>query len=244
VGLGGKHFLVDAGISGKRIENALYKMNVRNISGIFITHEHRDHITGAGIMARRFKVKLYATPLTWRYFASSRCLGELNAEQINVIEPDKPIDVNGVTVKAFAIPHDAAQPVGYTFEAGGKKVATATDLGCVTDTVKKNLKGSNVILLESNHDPEMLKNGPYHYSLKRRVAGSNGHLSNSEAGTLLAEVAGEKLEHVFLAHLSEDNNTQMLAHDTVKRILDGNNITVKNLVVADRHTPGQVVHCM
>ncbi|MCL2286494.1 MAG: MBL fold metallo-hydrolase [Firmicutes bacterium] len=241
VGLGGRHFLVDAGVSGKRIENVLFKMNVRNISGIFITHEHRDHIAGAGVMARRFKVNLYATPLTWRYFAANRSLGELNAEQIKVIEPDKPIDVGGVTVKAFNISHDAAQPVGYTFETKGKKIATATDLGCATDTVRDNLKGSNVILLESNHDPVMLKNGPYHQALKQRVASTRGHLSNADAGVLLAEVADDKLEHVFLAHLSEDNNTQMLAFDTVQRILEGNNVKIKNLTVAERHTPGNVV---
>jgi len=243
VGLGGQHFLVDAGVSGKRIENALFTMNVRNISGIFLTHEHRDHIVGAGVMARRFKIDLYATPLTWRYFAANRSLGELNAEQIKVIEPEKPINVGGVKVTAFDIKHDAAQPVGYTFEAIGKKVATATDLGCATDTVRKHLKGAQVILLESNHDPVMLKNGPYHQGLKQRVASSHGHLSNADAGVLLTEVAGAELEHVFLAHLSEDNNTQILAHDTVKRILDGNNVAIKNLTVADRHTPGPVVSC-
>jgi len=243
VGLGGRYFLVDAGISGKRIENALFQMNVRNISGLFITHEHGDHVAGAGIMARRHKVNLYATPLTWRYFAANQSLGALEASQIKVIEPGKPIDVDGVKITAFDIQHDAAQPVGYTFEACGKKIATATDLGCATDTVRAYLKGSHIILLESNHDTEMLKNGPYHQALKDRVAGPRGHLSNADAGVLLAEVAGEELEHVFLAHLSEDNNTQMLAYDTVKRILDGYDVKVKNLTVSERHTPGQVVRC-
>ncbi|MCL1788065.1 MAG: MBL fold metallo-hydrolase [Defluviitaleaceae bacterium] len=243
IGIGGQHFLVDAGVSGKRIENAMFQMNVRELGGIFLTHEHRDHIAGAGVMARRFKVNLYATPLTWRYFAANRSLGELNAEQIKVIEPEKPINVAGVKVTAFDINHDAAQPVGYTFEALGKKIATATDLGCATDTVRKHLKGSQVVLLESNHDPVMLKNGPYHQRLKERVASTHGHLSNADAGVLLSEIACEKLEHVFLAHLSEDNNTHMLAHDTVKRILDGNNVKLKNLIVADRHMPGQVVRC-
>jgi len=243
VGVGGKHFLVDAGISGKRIEQALFKMNVRNISGIFITHEHRDHITGAGVMARRFKINLYATPFTWRYFAYNKSLGALDAEQIKVIEPEKPIDIDGVKITAFDISHDAAQPVGYTFEAAGKKVATATDLGHITDTVRSHLKGANIIMLESNHDPVMLKNGPYPYVLKQRVAGKHGHLSNADAGVLLTEVAGKQLEHIFLAHLSEENNTPMMAFDTVKRILDGNNIAIKNLVVAERHVPGRVVRC-
>ena len=235
--------MVDAGISGKRIENALFQMNVRDISGIFLTHEHRDHITGAGVMARRFKLKLYATPLTWRYFAYNKSLGALDAHQINVIEPNIPTDISGVTVTAFDICHDAVQPVGYTFQANGKKISIATDLGCVTESVKNHLRGSNIILLESNHDPTMLKNGPYHYALKERVASENGHLSNAEAGMLLAEIADDNLEHVFLAHLSDDNNTQFLAYDTVQRILDANNIHIKTLAVADRHKPGMVVSC-
>ena len=122
VGLGGQYFLVDAGISGKRIEHALQLMNVRKLSGIFITHEHRDHIAGAGVMARRFKLSLYATPLTWRYFSRTNSLGALDMEQIKIIEPGKPFIIDGVTITAFDIPHDAAQPVGYTFEAGGKKL--------------------------------------------------------------------------------------------------------------------------
>jgi len=242
VGLGGQHFLVDAGVSGKRIQNALDQMNVRKISGIFITHEHRDHITGAGVLARRFKdIKLYATPLTWRYFAASRCLGELNMEQIKVIEPGKPVEIDGVTITAFDIPHDAAQPVGYTFQSKEGKIAVATDLGHATDTVRQYLKNSQIILLESNHDPVMLKNGPYYQSLKDRVASNLGHLSNAQAGMLLTEVAGPKLEHVVLAHASEENNTPFLAFDTVKRVLDGNSIKIKNLIVAERHSPGVIL---
>ena len=241
VGIGGQHFLVDAGISGKRIEQGLFNMGVRQIGGIFLTHEHRDHITGAGVMARRFKLNLYATPLTWRFFSNYKSLGELSMEQIKIIEPNKPFQVNGVTVTAFDIPHDAAQPVGYTFEAGGKKITTVTDLGYGTDTVKSYLKGSNIILLECNHDPHMLQNGPYHDNLKRRVASKQGHLSNAETGVLLAEIACDKLEYVFLAHLSEENNNPSLAYETVKRVLDGNNVKIKNLIVAERHSPGEVV---
>jgi len=243
VGLGGQYFLVDAGISGKRIEHALARMSVSKLSGIFITHEHRDHITGAGVMARRFKLNVYATPLTWRYFSRTKSIGELNMEQIKIVEPGKPFDVDGVTVTAFDIPHDAAQPVGYTFEFGDKKIAVATDLGHITDTVRAHLTDAQIILLESNHDPHMLKNGPYHQALKVRVAGKHGHLSNADAGILLAEVAGSRLEYVFLAHLSEDNNTRVLAYETVKRVLDGNNVSIKNLIVAERHSPGVVVKC-
>jgi len=243
VGFGQTRFLVDAGISGKRIENALFTANVRGIDGIFITHEHRDHITGAGIIARRLKTKIYATPLTWRFFAANRCLGPLDAWQINIIEPSKPVEICGVKVTAFDISHDAAQPVGFTFEAGGKKIACATDLGVATDSVKAHLKNAQIVLIESNHDPQMLKNGPYHYALKERVASDRGHLSNAQAGMLLAEITHDKLEYVFLAHASAENNTPFLAHDTVKRVLEGNDVYIKNIIVAERNKPGMVVRC-
>ena len=241
VGIGGQHFLIDAGISGKRIENALFQMNIHNLDGIFITHEHRDHITGAGVMARRFKLKLYATPLTWRFFANNQSLGALDASQIKVIEPDTPLDIGGVKITAFSTMHDAAQSVGYTFEAGTEKFAAATDLGCVTDTVRTHMKNAQIVMLESNHDPGMLQNGPYHQRLKDRVASEHGHLSNAEAGILLTDIAGDTLEHVVLAHLSEDNNMPRLAYDTVKRILDGKGINIKSLQVAERNKSGMVV---
>ena len=245
VGLNNQHFLVDAGISGKRIEHCLQEFNIRNLSGIFITHEHRDHITGAGVMARRFKVEIYATPLTWRYFLRHRAIGEIDERQVKFVEPGTPVVVGGVKVSAFDISHDAAQPVGYTFEslaAGAEKpekIAIATDLGHVTDLVRQHLQGAQIIVLESNHDPEMLAKGPYHRKLKERVASHRGHLSNAEAGMLLAEVDG--IEYVILAHLSDENNRPMLAFDTVKRILDGNGVKIKQLIVAERNHPGEML---
>jgi len=244
LGLAGQHFLIDAGVSGKKIEHALQKMNIRSLSGIFITHEHRDHITGAGVMARRFKIDIYATPLTWRYFMRHKSLGALDENQIKVIEPEKPLIIGGAEVTAFDIPHDASQPVGYVFRNvsnESEKMVIATDLGHATDTIKERLKNARVILLESNHDPEMLERGRYHRTLKMRVASNRGHLSNAQAGMLLAEVVVPGKTHVFLAHLSEENNTPMLAFDTVQRVLNGNNITVGRLEVAERNIPGEMV---
>ena len=252
VGLGGHHFLVDAGISGKRIEHALQemKLNAGDLSGIFITHEHSDHITGAGVLARRFNIPIYATPLTWRYFLRHNAIGSTKAfskDMIKHIEPGTSINVDNISVTAFDVSHDASQPVGYTFEikpegaSSIKKFAIATDLGHVTETVRFHLRGSNILMLESNHDPEMLEKGRYHASLKARVASKRGHLSNAEAGMLLTEIADENLEHVFLAHLSEENNNPMIAYDTVKRILDGNNINIKKLSIAERHQPGEFI---
>jgi len=143
-------------------------------------------------------------------------------------------------VTAFDVLHDASQPVGYTFEAADKKIAYATDLGKVTDVVTEHLRGANALLIESNHDVEMLQNGKYHPMLKARVAGPRGHLSNVTAGQLIAEVAWDGLKHVVLGHLSEENNRPMLAYDTVGRILDAHGIKA-TLTVADRHYLGEVV---
>ncbi|MCL2217937.1 MAG: MBL fold metallo-hydrolase [Defluviitaleaceae bacterium] len=243
LGLAGQHFLIDAGVSGKRIQHALYEKNIRSLSGIFITHEHRDHITGAGVLARRLGADVYATPLTWRYFLRHGVLGALDETRIKFIEPGRPVAIGGGSVEAFDIPHDATQPVGYTFCAGaaGEKLAFATDLGHATDVVKEHLKGARILLIESNHDPEMLEKSRYHRDLKIRVAGNRGHLSNAQAGKLLAEVIVPGYTHVFLAHLSEENNTPMLAFDTVKRVLSGNNIQPGRLEVAERHIPGELV---
>jgi len=241
IGAGEQHFLVDAGISGKRIENALFEMNIRSLDGIFITHEHRDHITGAGVMARRFKADIYATPLTWRYFIRHRTLGALNESQIKYIEPGQPLPLGETRVTAFDVPHDAIQPVGYTFNAGEKKIAIATDLGHATDTVVNELKDAEALVLESNHDVEMLEKGPYHRDLKIRVAGKRGHLSNAQAGMLISEVAVPGHTHVFLAHLSENNNNPMLAYDTVSRVLEGNEVSVGRLQVAERSIPGDLM---
>ncbi|MCL2387036.1 MAG: MBL fold metallo-hydrolase [Defluviitaleaceae bacterium] len=242
-----QHFLIDAGVSGKKIEHALQKFNINSLNGIFITHEHRDHITGAGVIARRLKADIYATPLTWRYFLRHKNLGTLTENQVKTIEPNKPLILGGAEVLAFDIPHDASQPVGYVFRpangnggGGFPKVAIATDLGHATDSIKEHLRDARLLILESNHDPEMLQRGRYHPTLKARVASNRGHLSNAQAGMLLAEISTPQT-HVILAHLSEENNTPMLAFDTVQRVLDGNNIKVAKLEIAERHIMGEVV---
>ncbi|MCL2839681.1 MAG: MBL fold metallo-hydrolase [Defluviitaleaceae bacterium] len=241
LGLAGKHFLIDAGVSGKRIQNALYDINVHSLDAIFITHEHRDHITGAGVLARKFKTDIYATPYTWRYFLRHGVIGTVKESQVKFIEQGCPVSVGNVEISAFDIAHDASQPVGYTFCCGFEKLAFATDLGHVTESVKEHLKGARILLLESNYDPEMLAKGRYHAILKERVASNRGHLSNAQAGMILAEVVVPSFTHVFLAHLSEENNTPMLAFDTVKRVLDANDVTVLHLEVAERHIPGELI---
>jgi len=240
VGLCGQHLLVDAGLSGKRIQLGLSHIDVQKPTAVFITHEHSDHISGAGVVARRFGIPIYATPLTWRYFLRHNKLGPIDETQVKHIFPGQPTMIGNIKVTAFDIQHDASQPVGYTIEAEGKKIAIATDLGKVTDTVLVHLKDAQILLLESNYDPEMLHKGKYHALLKERVASSRGHLSNADAGRLIADVAWDGLKHVVLGHLSEENNRPMLAYDTVGRIMDANKVKA-NLTVADRHYPSELI---
>ena len=241
VGFGGKHFLVDAGLSGKRIVKALERIGVDKLHGIFVTHEHIDHISGVGVLARRFGLDVFASPLTWRYLIRHDKIGRIYEHQIKVIEPGCAIHIEGARVLAFNVSHDASDAVGYSFSCGGKKIVVATDLGQQTEVVVNAMKDARLILLESNHDPEMLRNGRYPAVLKRRVAGSRGHLSNAAAGMMLAEVIVQDYTYVYLAHLSEENNTPMLAYDTVNRILDANNVKPAGLFVADRFYPGELV---
>lgn len=244
-GLGGKHFLIDAGVSGKKIAAGLAHFGVARPDGIFVTHEHADHAQALGIMARRYDVPIYATPLTWRYFLRHGTLGHLPAELMRHVQAGESFCEGDVRITPFTIPHDAAEPVGYTLEADGGKIAIVTDLGEATPAVQEHLRGADIICIESNHDMEMLRNGRYPPVLKRRVMSTRGHLSNAACGVLLVEVCEglppTRLPHVFLAHLSEENNRPMLAYDTVLRVLDGNGAAVRRLTVAERGEPGDLL---
>ena len=240
IGVGSEHLLVDAGISGKRIYEGLNQLSLPKPTAILVTHEHSDHISGVGVVARRFKIPIYATPLTWRYFLRHKKLGPLEENQVMHILPGQPVMIGDAVVTAFDVPHDASQPVGYTFESDNKKMAYTTDLGKPTDMVLAHIKDAHVLLLESNYDTEMLQKGKYHALLKERVASPRGHLSNAAAGQLIAEVAWDGLKHVVLGHLSEENNRPMLAYDTVGRIMDAHMVKAQ-LTVADRHYPGDLI---
>ena len=218
--------LIDAGISGKKIEEGLaeLKLTGSDIDALFITHEHVDHIKGAGILSRRFDIPVFATAETWAAMEGS--LGKIAPSNKRIIYGDEMCPINDLCVKPFTIPHDAAEPVGYNIFAEGKKITLATDIGHVTDTIRENLEGSDLLLLESNHDIDMVKKGSYPWHLKQRILGERGHLSNVAAGELLAEVVTGNLKYVFLGHLSADNNDPHLAYETVEGILRKKQIEV------------------
>ncbi|HHX59721.1 MAG TPA: MBL fold metallo-hydrolase [Epulopiscium sp.] len=220
--------LVDAGISGKRIAAGLEQIGVEpdEIQGVFITHEHSDHIKGAGIISRKYNWPIYATQGTWDVMLEEKKIGKVSEENIKIVDKGRPMHFSGLEIMPYSIYHDAADPVGYTFCYGQKKMSIATDLGHVDQTIINELKNSHLILLESNHDVRMLQAGGYPYYLKQRILGENGHLSNELAAEALLGVYNENLEHAILGHLSRENNFPDLAYITTKNKLQSNGIEV------------------
>ena len=217
VGSDNSHLLIDTGISKKRIEEGLNKLEIKGdeLDGILITHEHSDHIKGLGVFSRKYEIPIYATPGTIAGIKESSSLGKMPEGLLHPIKADHPFQLGELDVHPFAISHDANEPSGYRIEQGGKSVAVATDLGKYDDYTVKNLKNLDAILLEANHDIRMLQVGKYPYYLKQRILGDRGHLSNENAGRLLCRILHDNLKAVFLGHLSRENNYEELAYETV-----------------------------
>lgn len=218
VSSGNNKILIDAGLSGKKVQGLMKEVGVvgEELDAILITHEHVDHIKGAGVLSRRFDIPLFANEKTWE--AAESKLGKLKEKNINVF--DKPFSLGKMDIKPFSISHDAADPVGYVVGAKGKEVAVATDMGHVTPEIIEALKGVRHVILESNHDLEMLKIGPYPWSLKKRIMSNKGHLSNDDAGDCVLQLAEHCSPCIYLAHLSKDNNVPELAYLTIKNVIE------------------------
>lgn len=216
VQMGSTKILVDVGISNRRIEKGLGDLGIRisDLNGILITHEHSDHINGLDVLVRKHKIPVYTRSRTWQKI---NCMNRLPAQCIKEI--DNSFTLGEVDIVPFSISHDAADPVGYSFYQGRRKIVVATDLGTATPTLETALACADLMVLESNHDVDMLENGPYPQFLKRRISGSQGHLSNWEAGQVLARIAHKTGTRVMLAHLSQQNNRPFLAQQTVRDAL-------------------------
>lgn len=229
--------LIDCGISAKRIDESLKALGLcaEKLDGIFLTHEHTDHIKGLKRLCSAYGLPVYGSEGTLRSLPRAlrdEYFSYAGREFLNPVYQDRPVKIGGLSVLPFAISHDAAQPFGYRIEGqealsafdeetqGGCRrfaAAVATDMGYYDDRVRDHLLGLDTALLESNHDRGMLANGPYPVSLKRRIMSREGHLSNNSCGRLLSEIAGPSLKQVFLGHLSRDNNTPQLALATVEQ---------------------------
>lgn len=217
VGSENTHVLIDAGISGKRVEAGLKELELcgKDLDAILVTHEHADHIQGLGVLARKFNIPIYTTGGTADAISRIKSVGKLPEGIFHEIREDEPFTVKDLTIRPFQISHDAAQPVGYRVEHGKKSVGVATDLGRYGEYLIDRLQDLDALLLESNHDVRMLQVGPYPYILKQRILGDRGHLSNENAGRLLCRLLHDNMKAVFLGHLSKENNYEALAFETV-----------------------------
>lgn len=209
--------LVDVGISGKRIEAGLNQIErtTADMDGILITHEHSDHIQGLGVLARRHQIPIYATAGTIEAIKRSSSVGVIADELFCEIQADDSFFIEDLEINPFSISHDAADPVAYRVNQGEKSVGVVTDLGVYTDYTIEHLRGVDALLMEANHDINMLQVGSYPYRLKQRILGSRGHLSNENAGRMLCEILHDKMKAVFLGHLSQENNYEALAFEAV-----------------------------
>lgn len=218
VGSEATHLLVDVGISCRKTELGLRELNLtgRDIDGILITHEHADHIQGLGVLTRKYGIPVYATAGTIREIKACEGLGSLDGGLFHEVREDSKFTIKDLTVNPMRISHDAAQPVAYRIAYGNKRVAVCTDLGVYNEYTVECLKGMDALLLEANHDVNMLQVGPYPYYLKQRILGDRGHLSNENAGKLLCRILHDGLKAVLLGHLSKDNNLPELAFESVR----------------------------
>ena len=227
--------LIDAGISAKRICDGLRQLGLEpaQLDAICITHSHSDHISGLRVLLKRVTCPVYATEATGAVIARQV---EGAAERLHTLQPQEPVFFGNLKVQAFSTPHDAPGSVGYTVSDGERKCSVVTDLGFVTEEVRQSIYGSQLALVEANHDVDWLKSGAYPPYLKRRILGDGGHLSNEDSGELCCELAEHGTQKLVLAHLSHENNTPERARSVVCGMLSRRGFDQVSVTVAPRQT--------
>ena len=213
-------FLVDAGFSAKKLEGLLAGIDrsLKQVDGIFVTHEHSDHIKGIGVVARKYGMPIYANEKTWK--AMDGLVGTIPLEQRFQFDMDTVQSFGSLDVQSFAVSHDAADPMFYVFHENDRKLAIITDTGYVSDRMKGIIHGADSFVFESNHDVSMLQMGRYPWSVKRRILSDVGHVSNEDAAGARGEGVKEKETRIYLSHLSKDNNMKDLARMSVSQTLE------------------------
>ncbi|WP_342513852.1 MBL fold metallo-hydrolase [Sporosarcina sp. FSL K6-1522] len=212
-------FLVDAGFSGKKMESLVAGIDrsMKQIDGIFVTHEHSDHIKGIGVVARKYGIPIYANAKTWQ--AMDSLVGAIPLDQRFQFDMETVKSFGSLDVQSFGVSHDAADPMFYIFHENGRKLVIITDTGYVSDRMKGFIRGADSYVFESNHDVGMLQMGRYPWSIKRRILSDVGHVSNEDAAVAMSEVVEQKNTRIYLSHLSKDNNMKDLARMSVSQTL-------------------------
>lgn len=215
ISCGGVRLLVDAGVSAAREEANLREIgvNIRDIDAILVTHEHVDHVRGLGVLCRKYGIPVYANEGTWQGILQKEA--GIPQRCMRTFYTGEDFYIGAVNAHPFPIPHDAAEPVGFAFACQDLRCGVATDIGHIDETWMNAVSGCQALVLEANHDVEMVRRGAYPQRLKQRVLGRRGHLNNEDCAKALTELAGRGTRAVFLSHLSADNNLPELAYNTV-----------------------------
>ncbi|MBQ8946889.1 MAG: MBL fold metallo-hydrolase [Lachnospiraceae bacterium] len=248
IGSDNTHVLIDCGISGKKVRTGVESLDLdmSDISAILVTHEHSDHIKGLGVIARRYGIPIYATQGTLDAIVRTKETGEIDPGLLNPVEADKRFEIGDLNINPMHVSHDAVDPVAYRVYCGCKKCAVVTDLGVYTDYTVQSLEGMDALVIESNHDINMLQVGSYPYPLKQRILSEFGHLSNDACGQLLCRILHDGMKHIFLGHLSHENNLPELAFESVRTEITVSDTTPYKggdfpITVAKRHEVSRCV---
>ncbi len=231
------HILIDAGVSAAKIVTALQNIGVnpRDINAILVTHEHSDHVCGLDVLTRKYPIPVYANAGTVSALISGA--NSVDRQYLNTIITGSTFSVGTAQIRSFKTPHDSAESVGYTITFGDRKFGFATDTGCITKPMLTALAGCEAVVIEANHDVDMLKGGVYPYHLKRRILSDSGHLSNENCAWLATQLALWGTKYITLGHLSQNNNTVQKAYDATLKMLTENSFVIDKdvfLKVADK----------
>ncbi|MBO4443392.1 MAG: MBL fold metallo-hydrolase [Bacteroidaceae bacterium] len=213
--------LIDAGIPARKIKQDLKDVGIgfEKVMAVFVTHDHADHIKSLGTLGERCSIPIFATRETHIGINRNYCTTQKLVSCMRYVEKDTPLHFRDFTITPFEVPHDATDTVGYCIQIYGKTFCFVTDIGHITESVSSYIDSANYLIIEANYDKEMLASGPYPPYLKERIAGPNGHLCNAETASFLAEHLSPRTSHVWLCHLSQENNHPELAYKTVEYVL-------------------------
>ena len=234
--------LVDAGVSCKKIETALNDINIdpKSLDGILVTHEHIDHVQSLGSFSKKFDLPVFVNQETLDNMPKQK--DKIADKNIKLFKVNDKFEIGDLIIKPFSIPHDAVNPCGFNIYNNNNKISIATDIGHMTNSILKNLEESLFVMLEANYDPEVLKCSPYPFSLKSRIAGPTGHLSNEIAGKTISYLIQSGLKTAMLGHLSKESNFPELAYQTViDELISSNNQDNLILNVASRDTHSKII---